>query len=134
MSVLSALRPMAEGSWLCLPIDAPPASPVERVDLQPYDQPRYYVVPGALRPIQPAEQAPYDLDVIRLDLAAEFDGQDVWAPVRAGDTIPARVAHLPRRRCDHAGCCSRLDRLGQVLVQVTALPGDFRPDRIRGAR
>lgn len=129
-------RRMAPGSWLCLPIDAAAPAP-ERVDLTEYDEPRYYVVPEAERPPCPAEPAPYDLDVIRTDLADDEPGKEVWTPVDAGEVIPARIAHLPRRRCAHVPArrgplappdlppvlvCPRFERVGQVLVSANSTP------------
>lgn len=102
--------------------DAPAPRP-GRADLAAYDEPVYFVVPEAERPPCPAEPAPYDLDVIRTDLTEEEAGRDVWCVLRAGETIPARLAHLPRRRCDHSGPgCPRFARVGQVLVQTSRMP------------
>lgn len=92
----------------------------DRIDLTYADGPRYYVVPEAERPPCPAEPAPYDLDVIRTDVEEHFGVGKVLTPVRAGEVIPARIAHLPRRRCDHYPCCPHFaPGTGIVLVSPT---------------
>jgi hypothetical protein len=113
VSAAAAFQPMAPGSWLCLPIDVPVPEPV---DLTGADRPAYYVVPVDQRPTAKAEPAPYDLDVIRTDLEQHFGRGMVWTPFSAGQVIPARIAHLPRRPCTHDPACPRFDREGQHLV------------------
>lgn len=94
------------------------------LDLTGADVPAsYFVVPVQERPAGRPEVAPYDLDVLRLDFEREHGRGNVWTPFRAGEVIPAAIAQLPRRSCPRTSpACPHFSRLGQVLVQSTAVP------------